>query len=984
MAGTARQCARWLSRAARMLLLCALPWLPATVVADDGRHYMVSGWTTEEGLPHNLVHAIAQDRQGFIWVGSWEGVVRFNGRHFTVFDRQNTPGAELSGVFSILPEADGGVLFGTAANGVFRYHMGRWQALGRDEEARRLPVTRLLRDRTGMLWIASANRLMRMDAAGRLHDAGAVAGLPGVHIAALALDDAGAVLVGTETAGAFRLHEGRATPWGGDWLDMHTVRDLARDGDGGWLAAGDDGVRWRHADGRVEHLARGQRVETVLRDRVGAVWMNLSSGSVMRHSGGDDRQLPVPGTVGSALLEDREGLVWVGSTDGLYRMSEVAAVGYTRSNGLSSNYVRVVLQTGDGELWVGQAAGLSRGRHGRLRTVRLTGDGDHDPSVLALAYRDGVIWAGSYDRGVFKLDEQGKVLERISLDAHAEPMVRALLADEDGSLWIGGSHGLSHYRDGRLRRVLDGRNAPGAVVQALYRDAAGTLWVGTSGGMLAVAGDGGIRRWKGGSDIPAQYVFDFLSDPSGDLWIASDRGLLRMRDGRFRVYDHTLGLPRDKLFRIIDDLRGNLWLSSNQGVFRIAREDFDQVDAGTRKQLSVHMIDRSDGMPGDQCNGASMPAGWRASNGALLFPTSAGLGLIDPKVAGRHDGKVSPVVFERMMVDGVEWPPQPSHRLDPGTRRLSVSYAALNFRSPNKLRYRYRLSGFDADWVEAGTDTEAVYTNLPPGNYRLEVQAMTLPLDWARQQEVSSAVMLLEVVPPPWKRTSVRVLGSVLLAGMVVLGFWLRTASYRRSQRRLSREIATRTEELREKNRALEEAGSERDNLLRRLEHQATHDELTGLPNRRAADRCLQQAVARARAAGTPLCVALADVDHFKQINDGYGHDAGDLVLQWIAAVLREAGDTAEAVFAARHGGEEFLLVLEGVDRETALHRLRDLHACIGGLRPVVQDGSTVVVTVSIGVAHLEPGCDDARALLTTADRQLYRAKHEGRNRVVG
>ena len=258
IAGNARHYVRVLARAASMLALCVLPWLPLRALADDGRHYMVSGWTTEEGLPHNLVHAIAQDRQGFIWVGSWEGVVRFNGRHFTVFDRQNTPGAELSGVFSILPEADGGVLFGTAANGVFRYHMGRWQALGRDEEARRLPVTRLLRDRTGMLWIASANRLMRMDAAGRLHDAGAVAGLPGVHIAALALDDAGAVLVGTETAGAFRLHEGRATPWGGDWLDMHTVRDLARDGDGGWLA-GSGGRRRALAACRWARGAPGPR-----------------------------------------------------------------------------------------------------------------------------------------------------------------------------------------------------------------------------------------------------------------------------------------------------------------------------------------------------------------------------------------------------------------------------------------------------------------------------------------------------------------------------------------------------------------------------------------------------------------------------------------------------------------------------------------------------------------------------------------------------
>lgn len=985
IAGNARQYVRVLARVASLLALCALPWLPLRALADDGRHYMVSGWTMDEGLPHNLVHAIAQDREGFIWVGSWEGVVRFNGRHFTVFDRQNTPGAELSGVFCILPEADGGVLFGTTANGVFRYHKGRWSALGRDEEARHMQASALLRDRDGMLWIASVNRLLRMDAEGRLHDAGAVAGLPGTRIIALAQDDDGALLVGTETAGAFRLRDGQALPWGGDWLGMPAVRGFARDGEGGWLVAGDGGVRWRHADGRVEQLVPGQRADAVLRDRVGAVWINLASGSLIRHVGGSDERQPVPGTVGVALFEDREGLVWVGSTDGLYRMSEVAAVGYTRDNGLESNYVRVVMQTEDQVLWIGQAAGLSRGIHGRVGKVRLTHDGGHDPSVLALAQQRGVVWAGTYDRGVFKLDSQGEVLGRISLDAHSEPMVRALLPDEDGGLWIGGNHGLSHYREGQLRTVLDGRNDPGMVVQVLYRDAAGTLWVGATGGMLAVAKDGSLRRWKGGRDLPAQYVFDFLQDPSGELWIASDRGLLRMRGNDFRVYDHTLGLPRDKLFRIIDDLRGNLWLSSNQGVFRIAREDFDLVDAGKRKQLAVHMIDRSDGMPGDQCNGASMPAGWRASNGALIFPTSAGVALIDPKIAGLHDGKVSPVVFESMTVDGVELPPQHGHRLEPGTRRLSVGYAALNFRSPNKLRYRYRLYGFDANWVEAGSGTEAVYTNLPPGSYRLEVQAMTLPLDWARQQEVSSAVMTLEVVPPLWKRTSVRVLAGLLLAGLVLLGFWLRTASYRRSQRRLSREITVRTEELREKNRALEVAHRERGSLMQRLEHQATHDELTSLPNRRAADRRLQLAVARARAAGAPLCVALADVDHFKYINDNHGHEVGDHVLQRIAAVLRgeDEGADANAVFAARHGGEEFLLVLEGMDREAALDCLHDLHARIAALPIVTPDGDPLAVTISIGAVHLESPRDDARTLLVAADRKLYRAKHEGRNRVV-
>ncbi|SBV38127.1 Diguanylate cyclase (GGDEF) domain-containing protein [uncultured Stenotrophomonas sp.] len=966
----------------RLVLLCLCLLLPAAW-GNDGRHYMVSGWTMDDGLPHNMVHVIAQDRDGFIWAGTWEGVVRFNGRHFTVFDRQNTPGAELSGVFSILPEDDGGVLFGTAADGVFRYHRGRWQPLGVEEEAHHLPVSGMLRDRDGALWIASAKRLLRMDGDGYLHDAGAAAGLPAARVTALVADGEGGLLVATEAGGVARLRDGQANAWGVDWLGTELVRALARDGEGGWLAGGDDGVRWRHADGRVEHFRPGQRVDAVLRDRLGAIWMNFSSGQLVRRSNGDDERLQVPGTVGQALLEDREGLVWVGGTDGLHRVAEVAAVGFTQEDGLGSDYVRSVLQSGDGALWIGHAGGLNRWYRGEMQTIGLVPDGGRNPSVLSLDYRDGMLWAGTYDRGVLRLDMQGRVRERIRLGEHTEPMVRAVLADAGGGVWIGGAHGLVHYRDGRQESVLDSQGQPQSVVQALYRDVDGTLWIGTTGGMAALDGTGAIRRWAGGRDMPAQYVFDFLRDAAGDLWIASDRGLLRMRGDTFHVYDHRHGLPRDKLFRIIDDQRGNFWLSSNHGVFRVARGEFDQLDAGTRRLLAVHVVDRSDGMPGDQGNGASMPSGWRADNGALLFPTSAGLGLIDPRIAGHDDERVPPVVFESLAVDGIEQPLQAAGlRLGPGTRRLVVGYAALNFRAPNKLRYRYRLHGFDAGWVEAGARTEALYTNLPPGRYRLEVQAMTLPLDWARQEAVGSAVMALEVVPPLWKRPSSRLLGLLLLAGAVALGFWLHTASYRRNQRRLNREITARTEELSEKNRALEAADRERGSLMQRLEHQATHDELTGLPNRRAADRRLHQAVVNARSAATPLCVALADVDHFKHINDNHGHEVGDHVLQRIATVL--CGGDAGMVFAARHGGEEFLLVLEGMGRTDALRRLHELHARVAGLQVAAPDGSPVPVTISIGAAHLQPGCDDARSLLVAADRQLYQAKRKGRNRVVG
>lgn len=211
---------------------------------------------------------------------------------------------------------------------------------------------------------------------------------------------------------------------------------------------------------------------------------------------------------------------------------------------------------------------------------------------------------------------------------------------------------------------------------------------------------------------------------------------------------------------MIDDGRGYFWLSSNHGVFRIARSDFDQLDAGTREQLSVEVVDRSDGMPGNQGNGSSAPAGWMTQSGQLLFPTAAGLGVIDPARVGTLQGHRVPIVFERLLVDGMVQPLNGLHRFGAETRRIAIGYAGLNFRGPDKVRYRYRLEGFDPDWVDADSTSEAVYTNLPPGRFRFRVQAMSLPVDWRQTALLGESSLVIALAPPWWRRGEVIALAS--------------------------------------------------------------------------------------------------------------------------------------------------------------------------------------------------------------------------------
>ena len=977
--------ARWRTRLLTVAgvclsLLLAVSTAQATMrmVVED---HAVTGWDMDDGLPHNLVHAIAQDASGLIWAATWEGAARFNGRTFTVFNRENTPGAELSGVFSFIPEPDGGMLAGTA-DGVYRFGDGKWLALGRGALSG-VRVDAMLLAKDGGIWVAELNRLYRIDPNGNVEELAASFGLPKSRITALAQQADGDLLVATEQ-GLYRVHARRAAPWGHELgMGSVTVRRMVSDRNGGWYVAADNGVWQIHAAGFSHHLRPSRRADAIMLDRSGALWINLSAGDVVRRDPrGNELSLRLPGVLTAGLMEDAEGLIWAGSSAGLFQISRGAAHGVSGSEG----YIRSVLQTDDGAIWIGHAAGLKRLRAGVMNDISQNNSDGLEDSVpsLGLSYQPNHVWVGTYSRGVYRFDSNGKVVQQIELTpGKASPMVRAVQEVADGTLWIGtASNGLYRYRNGELTNISVGDGLPSEAVQVVYDDPAGGIWVGTTAGMAHVSATGKVRGWEARKQIPAQSVFDFLRDGHGEFWVATDRGLLRMRGESFDVFDHARGLPKDKVFRILEDGRDYFWLLSNRGVFRVDRSEIDQIDAGTRTQLSVVVVDDTDGMPDNQGNGGTWPAGWRTVAGNLLFPTAAGLGLIEPRRVDQTRPGPIPVVLEYVSIDGVRQPPRGGVNISSGAHRVVVGYAGLDFRASERVRYRYRMRGFDRDWIQADGSTEAVYTNLPPGHYTFELQAMRLPLDWLETQRIGSTTLTVKVRPPFWQHWGFVTSAVLAAVAMLVSFWWWRSANYRRRQKVLNRIIDTRTRELTEKNMQLEENARERDELLKKLAHQASHDALTGLPNRRAADRHLEDAVAASLTDERPLTVALLDLDHFKAINDGYGHDAGDQVLRRIGMRLR--GISGMEVFSSRHGGEEFLLVLVGISPTEARHMLETLRKDIAAETLTLDNGRLLRYTVSIGMASLGPYLNTVRHLLGTADRHLYQAKGQGRNRVIG
>lgn len=958
--------------------------------ARDVDEYTVTGWTMEDGLPHNLVHYVTQGPQGYLWVGTWEGAARFDGLRFTDYDTITVPGMQVAGVRSILPDADGAMLFGTAQSGVLRLAHGQWSRVG-GPKAAALTVSVLRRGPDGALWIGTETSLFRLDRQGHLDEPGTAPPLRGALTYALLPGADGSLLIGNGR-GLYRLSAGRVEDVGRQaGLPAEAVRSLLLARDGSLWVAGDGGV-WRIRDGKAERRL-DQRVEALLEDRDGNLWMAEAAGRLIRLDPQGRMQVldgrhGLAGRASPALFEDREGLLWAGTTNGLFRIADGPVYGIDHVRGLGDDYVRVLLQDTRGDVWIGHASGLDRMRAGRIEHVVLARGGRPEPSVLALApSADGGTWIGTYDQGVLHLPadriDAGAPLQRID-EARGLPSahVRAILQQADGSVWIGTSAGLSHWRDGRLvRNYGKADGLPADFIRSLHQGRDGRLWIGTSAGIAALSPQGRLRAWVPGRDYPAMGSFDFLEDADGTLWIASDHGVLRLRGGRFSQYDHRRGLPRDTVLRVLDDGAGSLWFSSNFGVFRIARAAFDAVDAGRSERLAVEVFDHDDGMPSSQANGSSAPAGWRMRDGRLWFPTARGVAVIDPAVAGRQRAADIALVVESVDIDGSVQASAAGYRLPPEARRLAIRYAGLALRSPGKLRYRYRLAGFDRDWIEAGTATEAVYTSLPPGNFRFEVQATQAPADWRGTARQTQAGFDLTVEPPFWRRSGFIAVCVVLAVMLPVLAYRLATARMQHRQRRLRRLIARSTRELRRKNEALELAGLEREALLQRLEWQAGHDELTGLPNRRAGDDYLAEAIRTASDNGQPFSVGLIDIDRFKRVNDEHGHAAGDAALRAIAGVMTSMVGQA-GLFAARHGGEEFLVCLPGLDLPAATACLQAVCDRVAATEVDIGSGIRLRCTISIGVAALMPG-QSQRSLLALADWRLYQAKRQGRNRVV-
>ncbi|GGD48998.1 ligand-binding sensor domain-containing diguanylate cyclase [Lacimicrobium alkaliphilum] len=925
--------------------------------------YFIEHWTDQHGLPHNSVNSIRQTPDGYLWFATWEGVVRFNGREFTRFGSDTVDTLNDSGIRALTVTPEGELLAAGSRGAFSRYSDNQWQPMPHIDAR----INYILQDRQQNIWLATNSQgLFRIDSDNKIRHFTTSEGLPTLTIETLHEDNLGNLWVGT-ASGLVRVSRNMLTLIRD--IPAVPVISIAEDQSGKLVIGAEAGLYRGQGDTfsafYPDILNNG--ISQLMADDQGALWVGTARGELFRITEQNIDQVgPKQGLPDSrikALYQDNEKSLWIGTNSGLVRLRTANFSTISTQQGLPSDYVRSVLSTHDGSILAGTSHGLARIQGNQAEPVPLPLAETALPSILSLAQQGDNILIGTHQHGLLLLGPDNQLQQFSVAQGLPSNQVRAVIQQENGTIWAGTAQGLSRISSQGTRHYNQSNGLLDDYVMALAQDPSGNIWIGTESG-AAIYMQGTIQTLTLDHLDNTRSVYGFYAGKDGEyMWLATDRGLVR-----YRYHDQSLsmiglqqGFPIQKLFQVVEDNKQNLWLTSNMGIVRMPLQQAHGIADGIIEKADVRVFSSGEGMLSHQANGTSGPAVTKDQSGNILIATAKGVARVNPDHIKELSDFSVPVVLERLEVDGQALPVTNSLELPADTRRIQFRFAGLGYILPDAIEYHTRLEGFDSNWVARGNVPVAEYTNLSPGKYQFQVKA-----SYPGAEQTTNHPMLnvkMRVTPYFWQRTEV-IASAILLALLMLIAFVrAREHVLRAHARELREQVQVQTQEIQQQ--------------ARLFEQQAMQDPLTGLANRRSFDNYLKQ-LSHNPTQYTGYFLAIIDIDNFKLVNDRWSHDVGDRAIHAVASVI--AHNCREGDHAARWGGEEFSLVMPGVD----VHKASEICERI---RQQIQAadyshlGFGLTLTVSIGLSG-SVALDDYRRLLIEADKALYHAKSSGRNSV--
>jgi len=772
---------RWQAwRALPALVVISIYPLAASGATNGFPRYNVRLWQIDDGLPQNSVWAITQTRDGYLWVGTQQGLARFDGMRFVNLDSKAAPELKHGYITALCTGKDGSLWIGCSGSGLFRMRDGQFS---RFSEADGLPTNHLncvLEAADSSLWIGSDHGLTHFKD-GKFTTFADKHGVAAVK--ALFEDRQGTIRAATSRGLVGISRQGDISTMNfGLGTTANMLKSACQDREGNIWVASNEGVTCAQEHKKISYGLSDRlpdRITTVVfEDRQGRIWAGTYSGlaglvdgkvvsTPLNEAGFGDRVY--------TIFEDREENLWVGAWDGLYRLKPARFRSYTTQEGLTFNNVMSVYEDDSAAVWIATwGGGVNLLKDEKIVPLGNGHGLTHDKALALRKGRDGSLWVGMDHGGGLNRLKPGENQRASRQGGLIDAAIRVIYEDHSGALWVGTRGGLNIVREGKVETYTVADGLPANNVWVITEDSGGNVWLGT---------DGGLTRWNQGKPVNfttrdglLHSVVDALYEDADDtLWIGTrGGGLNRLKGGKFSGYNTKQGLFSDEIYEIVEDDSGFFWMSCRSGIFRVRKKDFDDVDSGKTKAVNSVSFGKVDGLASVQCNGVAKPAGWKGKEGRLWFATIRGAVCVESAI--NSNDKMPPVVIEEVVLDRkskreIDWDAGAANlreplRVPPGRGELEVHYTALSLRAPEKNRFKYMLEGLDPDWIDAGGRREAVYNNIGPGTYHFRVIACNNDGVW----NDAGATLGLIFLPHFWQTWWFKL--AVLGIFALLLWFW--------------------------------------------------------------------------------------------------------------------------------------------------------------------------------------------------------------------
>ncbi|HZI55425.1 MAG TPA: two-component regulator propeller domain-containing protein [Verrucomicrobiae bacterium] len=930
--------------------------------------YVHTVWHSEDGLPQNSIQALLQTKDGYLWIGTQEGLVRFNGIEFKVFNKSNTDAIRHNDVRELYQDREGILWIGTFGGGLVRYKDGQFTDYTVQRGLSNNTVTSILQDTHGNLWVGTMNGLNEL-VAGQSTNFIQKTGLSDNTVQAIAEDADGRLVVATHT-GLDVVIDGKPM---GAYSKLVTnklvVKALFRDRHGIlWVGTENHGLDALNAGslthyGATEGLPNAP-IHTIYQDDKDTIWVGTEGGGVCRlvsnkfdcYSSKDG----LSGAFVESIIQDHEGSLWVGTeTGGVNCFKEGALTNYGSEMGLRGS-PRALFEGPDGSLWIGTSIGLFRMKDYKV-TPYLTNKGPANNYVYSM-FQDhlGNVWVGTDEGGLNKFTGH-TVTNYTKSDGLPDNWIPAVYEDRAGDIWMGTfSGGVSRLHNGRFINYTTGEGLGSNRVWAIHQDYLGNLWFGTDAG-LSLFRDGKFINFDlqeaspNGTEMGTGIML-IHEDSDRVLWAGTyGGGLKRFKDGKFTSITARQGLFDDTIWSLLEDDLGYFWMSSNRGIFRVKKSDL--VDFADRKITKVvsQSYGVADGMESAECNGGTQYSGWKTRDGKLLFACLKSVVVVDPNHLPINR-LVPQVAIESVKINQQEEDVASGATISGGADVLEFHYASLSYFAPKRVRFRCKLEGFD-EWSFPTTPGFVRYTNVPPGRYTFRVQASNNDDVWNLQGASFSFYLEPRFYETKWFGPLCALV--LLLFSMAVYLF--RIQQVRKREKELVVLVASRTCELRAAKELAEAATRAKSDFLANMSHEIRTplNGVTGmleLVEQSELSPDQKQLVTMAQDSANTLMVVINDILDFSRI------EAGKLAFDVREFDLTET--VAEAIrtmaLRAHQKGLELAYQVDPVIPRSLLgdeHRLKQvLINLIGNAIKFTEKGEVVLRVIAEDSAKGEAG----------------------------